>query len=1064
MKKLKISQKKNRMDRSVLTRRGFLKSSAFLGGGTVGLSLLGLEACTNLSPEEKVEFNYELQKAENQIYTSCLQCHNACSIKGKLYNGLLGKIDGNPYSPQNMLPHIDNTTSIFMAAKVDGKCCGKSQSGIQTLYDPYRLRKVLKRAGKRGENKWITVDFNQAIEEIVNGGDLFGEGNVSGLKDIYVLKDSKLAGKMAGDTKKFGKGEITLGEFKSKYANNLDVLIDPDHPDLGPKNNKFIMMCGRIEHGRKELGKRFTSGSFGSNNFFEHTTICEQSHHIAYQQLTNNWVVSDGKGKWTGGKTHLKPDLMHSKFVIFFGTGAFEANFGKTAMAQKVTDSMINRNFKMAVVDPRLSETAAKANWWIPIKPGTDAAFAYCMIRWMFENEKYDKPFLSNANLASAGKTGEKSITDATILVKIEDGRGSKYLRASEVGLGKETEFVTMVGGKAVKVDPNDKTSPVKGDLFSDTNLKGIKVKSSLQLVKEKAISKTLQQWADICDIDVDIILEIAEEFTSHGKMAAVEFYRGPVQHTNGYYSALALIYLNMMIGNIDWLGGLQKGGGHWHEFGDKGGYFNLAGGLHPDKLSAFGPPITREKARYEDTSLFRENGYPAKRNWYPYSSNIYQEIIASMEDAYPYKADVLFIHKGTPLLATPAGHKYIQYVSDPKKLPLFFTCDIVIGETSMYADYIFPDITYLERWGTPHIPPDVAQKISKIRQPVVSPIPEIVTIDGEDMPISLEAIYLAIANKLGLSGFGKNGFDDGLDFVRPEDWYLKLCSNIAKGDKAGEELPKADNKEIELFGKARNHLPGAIFDENKWKKAVKNNDEIWSRTVYLLNRGCRTANYETITKSAPYTSSQLKGFMKFFIENVAQGKNSITGKNFNGIAIYEEIMSQDGVKTGFENRKEGELFLNTFKEVFAGHSRTVSNYWSQLSIRPENVIRINKKDADELGFNDGDIVRIVSDHNPSGEIDLLNGEKIFIKGMLKVIQGLRPGVVSIAWHYGHWAYGGNDVIVDGKLIKGDKRRHDSLCPNPIMAVDTKLKNMCLTDPIGASASFYDTKVKLIKT
>jgi len=28
---------------------------------------------------------------------------------------------------------------------------------------------------------------------------------------------------------------------------------------------------------------------------------------------------------------------------------------------------------------------------------------------------------------------------------------------------------------------------------------------------------------------------------------------------------------------------------------------------------------------------------------------------------------------------------------------------------------------------------------------------------------------------------------------------------------------------------------------------------------------------------------------------------------------------------------------------------------------------------------------------------------------------------------------------------------------------DKKLKNMCLTDPVGASSSFYDTKVRLIK-
>ncbi|KKK73314.1 hypothetical protein LCGC14_2895080, partial [marine sediment metagenome] len=42
---------------------------------------------------------------------------------------------------------------------------------------------------------------------------------------------------------------------------------------------------------------------------------------------------------------------------------------------------------------------------------------------------------------------------------------------------------------------------------------------------------------------------ELADELTSHGKKAAVEFYRGPVQHTNGYYTAQALITLNLLIG-----------------------------------------------------------------------------------------------------------------------------------------------------------------------------------------------------------------------------------------------------------------------------------------------------------------------------------------------------------------------------------------------------------------------------------------------------------------------------------------------------------------------------------
>ena len=37
---------------------------------------------------------------------------------------------------------------------VDAGLCPKGQAGHQGAYDPYRVTKVLKRAGKRGENKW----------------------------------------------------------------------------------------------------------------------------------------------------------------------------------------------------------------------------------------------------------------------------------------------------------------------------------------------------------------------------------------------------------------------------------------------------------------------------------------------------------------------------------------------------------------------------------------------------------------------------------------------------------------------------------------------------------------------------------------------------------------------------------------------------------------------------------------------------------------------------------------------------------------------------------------------
>ncbi len=68
-----------------------------------------------------------------------------------------------------------------------------------------------------------------------------------------------------------------------------------------------------------------------------------------------------------------------------------------------------------------------------------------------------------------------------------------------------------------------------------------------------------------------------------------------------------------------------------------------------------------------------------------------------------------------------------------------------------------------------------------------------------------------------------------------------------------------------------------------------------------------------------------------------------------------------------------------------------------------------------------------------------------------------------VCWHYDHWAYGTNDVIIDGHIIKGDKRRGKGLVPNPVMREDETVNNVCLADPIGGSASFCDTWVNILR-
>lgn len=1058
------------------TRRQFFKTTALLGGCTVLLSqleaaqrLFAKAASGSLSPAEE----YELSRAENILSSVCLQCNTGCGIKAKILNGVAVKLEGNPYSPWTFVPSLPYATPLKDSIKIDGSLCPKGQAGIQTLYDPYRIVKVLKRAGKRGEGKWKSIPFEQAISEIVNGGKLFahvkGEENrhVEGLKDLWALRDPNVAKEMANAIAEIRKKKTqeekraAVEEFKKRFATHLHTLIDPDHPDFGPKNNQVSFVWGRLKGGRSEFISRFIKDSFGSTNAHGHTTVCQGSLYFTGYAMSNQFI----EGKFTGGsKFYWQADTSNVEFLLAMGSAYIEGGYGPTHHAKKLMKNLVEKKVKIAVVDPRFSKIASKAHKWVPIKPGTDGAFALAMIRWIIENKRYDEKFLAAANRAAATAAGEQSWTNATWLVK-DDG---SFLRASDINLapkekrqtkdGKEWEFdafVVLKDGKPMAFDPNDEKNPVTGDLLVNTTLNGIRVKSSLQLIYESSAEKTIEQWAEVCGIKADDIVQLAREFTSHGKKAVADPHRGVSQHTNGFYNVLAVYTLNALIGNYDWKGGLIKVSTYAIDGSKEGQPFPLAK-LHPKKMVPFGISVIRHDAVYEESTIF--NGYPAKRQWYPFASDIYQEIIPSMGDAYPYPSKILFTYMAAATYALPGGHTNIEILTDVNKIPLYVANDITIGEMSMYADYIFPDLTYLERWEFHGSHPSIPQKAQPVRNPVVAPIPQTVKVFGQELPISLETMILAIAEKLGLPGFGKNGLGGGMDLARPEDFYLRMVANVAAGDKPGDEVPDADEWELRQFEQARRHLPKTVFDLEKWKKIV--GERWWKKVVFVLNRGGRFQDYEKA-----YDGDRFKNkygqLINLYLEKHAHGRSAITGQHYPGVATYFPIADVRGNEVHDEN--EGfDLHMITNRDVTQTKSRTIVDYWIS-AIRPENFVLMNSVDARRLGISDGDLVKFISKTNPEGVYDLKNGTKKPMIGKVKVIEGIRPGVITFTLGHGHWANGSSDMVIDGKKIKGDPRRATGVHANAAMRLDDYLKNTCLLDPVGGSVSFYDTRVRLVK-
>ncbi len=81
-----------------------------------------------------------------------------------------------------------------------------------------------------------------------------------------------------------------------------------------------------------------------------------------------------------------------------------------------------------------------------------------------------------------------------------------------------------------------------------------------------------------------------------------------------------------------------------------------------------------------------------------------------------------------------------------------------------------------------------------------------------------------------------------------------------------------------------------------------------------------------------------------------------------------------------------------------------------------------------------------VSATNEEGVWDLGHGRKKPMIGLVRIQQGIRPGVVAFSLGHGHWAYGASEVMIDGVTVMADPRRATGIHANAAMRLDPVLK------------------------
>jgi len=143
-------------------------------------------------------------------------------------------------------------------------------------------------------------------------------------------------------------------------------------------NRSCIGYCageGMAEH----TYKTFMADKFGSTNFLNHATICLQT------------TVS-GYALTIGG--YGQADLDNAKYVIMAGANRAEAIITPDTM--DLFKRTRGRGTKLVVVDPRFTNTAAHADSYLAIKPGTDLAFVLALTYQVLTTQTYDRTYVKN--------------------------------------------------------------------------------------------------------------------------------------------------------------------------------------------------------------------------------------------------------------------------------------------------------------------------------------------------------------------------------------------------------------------------------------------------------------------------------------------------------------------------------------------------------------------------------------------------------------------------------------------------------------------------------------------
>lgn len=473
-----------------------------------------------------------------------------------------------------------------------GVVCAKGASGLQMAYNANRLKYPMIRVGERGEGKFRRVSWDEAMDYIAD----------------------------------------KLLQIKEETGPEAVIMDAGDVTDRDPYYYLFR--------------------AFGTPHTVEHGSICDTPRR-------------HGPKLMFGGK-RVEPDIMRpvmvrqpdgslkndytyrTRLIVYAGWNPFTAT--RIVYESRGTVEAKLAGARIVVIDPALSNTATKADQWIPIRPGTDPDLFAAVLRYILENHSDDNPFRRYIDWS--------------------------FLEYSQGWEEFEADFRSWW----------NKTDPINGLNY---------------FTLEWAEQRTL--------IKAETIAELAHTFGITKPAAWVWGMNGIGHHYNGYVAAIIGTALNVITGNMEIPGGaidteIVKS--------SKGG--NAGGGAFNQREVTRRINNRNVTGKQEQLHMDWYGDWPAGWDDvvgdYPRRFNEGVKLRYGPFRGHEYPIRAFFLRTGNPVITGSNTQAWVEALTkkngDDYNVDLVVYIDTPFLETGMYADVVLPEASYLERMSLSDIYP----------------------------------------------------------------------------------------------------------------------------------------------------------------------------------------------------------------------------------------------------------------------------------------------------------------------------------------------------------------------